>query len=165
MSCVKYLFRSPLRDLRSNLISTIMPGAFQGLSALRKLDLSNNRIGCLTPDMFQGLTNLTKLNLSGNILSTLDSGVFQELHSLKQVNFNSDFLSCDCGLRWVPGYFPTSTAWLGDETVCAYPKSLHGKPLRGLRESQLSCGECLTGNVMHMNEVVHHYPPSNSMKT
>uniref|UniRef100_A0A8C7URW1 Adhesion G protein-coupled receptor A2 n=1 Tax=Oncorhynchus mykiss TaxID=8022 RepID=A0A8C7URW1_ONCMY len=78
-------------------------------------DLSNNRIGCLTPDMFQGLTNLTKLN------------------------FNSDFLSCDCGLRWVPGYFPTSTAWLGDETVCAYPKSLHGKPLRGLRESQLSC--------------------------
>uniref|UniRef100_A0A8C7D245 Adhesion G protein-coupled receptor A2 n=1 Tax=Oncorhynchus kisutch TaxID=8019 RepID=A0A8C7D245_ONCKI len=78
-------------------------------------DLSNNRIGCLTPDMFQGLTNLTKLN------------------------FNSDFLSCDCGLRWVPGYFPTSTASLGDETVCAYPKSLHGKPLRGLRESQLSC--------------------------
>ncbi|XP_014027486.2 adhesion G protein-coupled receptor A2 [Salmo salar] len=126
-------------DLRSNLISTIMPGAFQSLSDLRKLDLSNNRIGCLTPDMFQGLTNLTKLNLSGNILSTLDSGVFQELPSLKLVNFNSDFLSCDCGLRWVPGYFHTSAVRLGDETVCAYPKSLHGKPLRGLRESQLSC--------------------------
>uniref|UniRef100_A0A674EXP4 Adhesion G protein-coupled receptor A2 n=1 Tax=Salmo trutta TaxID=8032 RepID=A0A674EXP4_SALTR len=80
-------------------------------------------------------------NLSGNILSTLDSGVFQELPSLKLVNFNSDFLSCDCGLRWVPGYFRTSAVRLGDETVCAYPKSLHGKPLRGLRESQLSCGE------------------------
>lgn len=81
-------------------------------------------------------------------------------------NFNSDFLSCDCGLRWVPGYFRTRTARrLGDETICAYPRNLHGKPLRGLRESQLSCGECLTGNVMHMNEVVRHYPPSNSMKT
>ncbi|KAL0979422.1 hypothetical protein UPYG_G00184870 [Umbra pygmaea] len=125
--------------LRSNLISTIMPGAFLHLPELRKLDLSNNRIGCLTSDMFQGLTNLTKLNMSGNILSTLDPGVLQELPSLKLVNFNSDFLSCDCGLRWVPGYFRTSTARLGDETVCAYPKSLHGKPLRGLRESQLSC--------------------------
>ncbi|KAM6945123.1 adhesion G protein-coupled receptor A2 [Lycodopsis pacificus] len=126
-------------DLKHNLISTIMPGAFQGLSELRKLDLSNNRIGCLTADMFQGLTNLTKLNLSGNIVSTMDPGVFQELPSLKLVNFNSDYLSCDCGLRWVPGYFRSSSARLGDETLCAYPRSLRGNPLRGLKESQLSC--------------------------
>ncbi|XP_032372862.1 adhesion G protein-coupled receptor A2 [Etheostoma spectabile] len=126
-------------DLKHNLISTIMSGAFQGLSELRKLDLSNNRIGCLTADMFQGLSNLTKLNLSGNIISTMDPGVFQELPSLKLVNFNSDYLSCDCGLRWVPGFFRSSSARLGDETLCAYPRSLKGKPLRGLRESQLSC--------------------------
>ncbi|XP_061527493.1 adhesion G protein-coupled receptor A2 isoform X2 [Phycodurus eques] len=127
-------------DLKHNLISTIMPGAFQGLSELRKLDLSNNRIGCLTSDMFQGLTNLTKLNLSGNIISTLDPDVFQELPSLKLVNFNSEYLSCDCGLHWIPGFFRSSSARLGDETLCAYPRSLRGKPLRGLRESQLSCG-------------------------
>ncbi|KAM9394516.1 adhesion G protein-coupled receptor A2 [Pholidichthys leucotaenia] len=126
-------------DLKHNLISTIMPGAFQGLSELRKLDLSNNRIGCLTADMFQGLTNLTKLNLSGNIISTMDPGVFDELQSLKLVNFNSDYLSCDCGLRWMPGFFRSSSARLGDETLCAYPRSLKGKPLRELRESQLSC--------------------------
>uniref|UniRef100_A0A671UBR3 Adhesion G protein-coupled receptor A2 n=1 Tax=Sparus aurata TaxID=8175 RepID=A0A671UBR3_SPAAU len=133
--------RTVTLDLKHNLISTIMPGAFQGLSELRKLDLSNNRIGCLTADMFQGLTNLTKLILSGNIISTLDPGVFQELPSLKLVNFNSDYLTCDCGLRWVPGFFRGSSARLGDETLCAYPRSLKGKPLRGLRESQLSCGE------------------------
>ncbi|XP_076010404.1 adhesion G protein-coupled receptor A2 [Genypterus blacodes] len=126
-------------DLKHNLISTIMPGAFQGLSELRKLDLSNNRIGCLTPDMFQGLTNLTKLNLSGNIISTMEPGFFQELPSLKLVNFNSDYLSCDCGMRWVPGFFRSSSARLGDETLCAFPRTLRGKPLRGLRESQLSC--------------------------
>uniref|UniRef100_A0A7N9AZ42 Adhesion G protein-coupled receptor A2 n=1 Tax=Mastacembelus armatus TaxID=205130 RepID=A0A7N9AZ42_9TELE len=102
-------------------------------------DLSDNRIGCVTADMFQGLTNLTKLNLSGNIISTMDPTVFQELPSIKLVNFNSDYLSCDCGLRWVPGFFRSSSAWLGDETLCAYPRSLKGKPLRGLRESQLSC--------------------------
>uniref|UniRef100_A0A665W145 Adhesion G protein-coupled receptor A2 n=1 Tax=Echeneis naucrates TaxID=173247 RepID=A0A665W145_ECHNA len=102
-------------------------------------DLSNNRIGCLTADMFLGLTNLTKLNLSGNIISTMDSGVFQELPSLKLVNFNSDHLSCDCGLRWVPGFFRSSSARLGEETLCAYPRSLRGKPLRGLKENHLSC--------------------------
>ncbi|KAM8864849.1 LOW QUALITY PROTEIN: adhesion G protein-coupled receptor A2 [Synchiropus picturatus] len=133
------LFALEKLDLKHNLISTIMPGAFHGLSELRKLDLSNNRIGCLIADMFQGLTNLTKLNLSGNIISTLDSGVFQELPSLKLVNFNSEYLSCDCGLRWIPGFFRSTSARLGDETLCAYPRSLRGKPLRGLRESQLSC--------------------------
>eukprot|EP00064_Thunnus_orientalis_P007562 superscaffoldBa00000849_g7584 len=137
--CGKKGPESPLRDLKHNLISTIKPGAFQGLSELRKLDLSNNRIGCLAADMFQGLTNLTKLNLSGNIISTMDPGVFQELPSLKLVNFNSEYLSCDCGLRWVPGFFRGSSARLGDETLCAYPSNLRGKPLRGLRESQLSC--------------------------
>ncbi|XP_028312511.1 adhesion G protein-coupled receptor A2 [Gouania willdenowi] len=126
-------------DLKHNLISTIMPGAFQGLSELRKLDLSNNRIGCLSAETFQGLTNLTKLNLSGNIISTMDPGVFEELPSLKLVNFNSEYLSCDCGLHWVPSFFRSSSARLGDETLCAYPRSLRGKPLRGLRESHLSC--------------------------
>ncbi|KAG9354785.1 hypothetical protein JZ751_001498 [Albula glossodonta] len=110
------------------------------LSLLFLRDLSDNRIGCLTADMFQGLTNLSKLNLSSNILSSLEPGLFQELPSLKLVNFNSEYLSCDCGLRWVPGYFRSSSARLGDETLCAYPRSLHGKPLRGLRESQLTCG-------------------------
>ncbi|XP_036434452.1 adhesion G protein-coupled receptor A2 isoform X1 [Colossoma macropomum] len=126
-------------DLRNNLISTIMPGAFQSLTALRKLDLSNNRIGCLTPEMFQGLTNLTKLNISGNIFSSLEPSIFQELPSLKLVNFDSEFLSCDCGLRWVPGFFRSSSARLGDETYCSYPRRFQNRPLRELRESDLSC--------------------------
>ncbi|KAL6456794.1 hypothetical protein MHYP_G00353380 [Metynnis hypsauchen] len=126
-------------DLRNNLISTIMPGAFQSLTALRKLDLSNNRIGCLTPEMFQGLTNLTKLNISGNIFSSLEPNIFQELPSLKLVNFDSELLSCDCGLQWVPGFFRSSSARLGDETYCSYPRKLQNRLLRDLRESDLSC--------------------------
>ncbi|MCI4381174.1 hypothetical protein PGIGA_G00248810 [Pangasianodon gigas] len=126
-------------DLKNNLISTIMPGAFQSLTALRKLDLSNNRIGCLTPDMFQGLTNLTKLNISGNIFSSLEPNIFQELPSLKLVNFNSEFLSCDCGLQWVPGFFRTSSARLGDETFCTYPRRFQNRRLRELKESDLTC--------------------------
>uniref|UniRef100_A0A8C7ZAB8 Adhesion G protein-coupled receptor A2 n=1 Tax=Oryzias sinensis TaxID=183150 RepID=A0A8C7ZAB8_9TELE len=127
------------RDLKHNLISTIMPGAFQGLSELRRLDLSNNRIGCLTGNMFQGLTNLAKLNLSGNIISTLDSEVFEELPSLKRVNFNSDYLTCDCGLRWVPNFLQSRSVQIGSETLCAYPSILRREPLNRLKESQLSC--------------------------
>ncbi|XP_076845234.1 LOW QUALITY PROTEIN: adhesion G protein-coupled receptor A2 [Brachyhypopomus gauderio] len=126
-------------DLRNNLISAVMPGAFQSLTALRRLDLSNNRIGCLTPDIFQGLTNLTKLNISGNIFSSLEPNIFQELPSLKLVNFDSEFLSCDCSLRWVPGFFRTSSAQLGKETLCAYPRRFQNRPLRELRETDLSC--------------------------
>ncbi|XP_030622156.1 adhesion G protein-coupled receptor A2 [Chanos chanos] len=133
------LFALEKLDLRNNLISTIMPGTFLSLTALRKLDLSNNRIGCLSSHMFQGLTNLTKLNLSDNIFASLEPTVFQELPSLKLVNFNSEFLTCDCGLRWVPGFFRSSSARIGDETLCAYPRILHGKPLKSLSESQLSC--------------------------
>ncbi|XP_063049483.1 adhesion G protein-coupled receptor A2 [Engraulis encrasicolus] len=134
------LFALEKLDLRNNLISTIMPGAFQSLTALKKLDLSNNRIGCLTSDMFQGLSNLTKLNLSGNIFSSLDPNVFQELPSLKLVNFNSEFLTCDCGLRWVPSFLHSSSVRLGEDTLCAYPKSLQGKPLRDIKDMRhLSC--------------------------
>ncbi|XP_016105815.1 G-protein coupled receptor 124-like [Sinocyclocheilus grahami] len=137
-------------DLRNNLISTIMPGAFLGLTALRKLDLSSNRIGCLTSEVFQGLTNLTKLNISGNIFSSLDPHLFMELHSLKLLNFHSEFLSCDCGLRWVPGFFHSSSARLGDETLCAYPRRLQNKPLRLLRETDLSCGDELILSNVHI---------------
>uniref|UniRef100_A0A8C2GMX9 Adhesion G protein-coupled receptor A2 n=1 Tax=Cyprinus carpio TaxID=7962 RepID=A0A8C2GMX9_CYPCA len=54
-------------------------------------------------------------------------------------NFHSEFLSCDCGLRWVPGFFRSSSARLGDETLCAYPRRHLNKPLRLLKESELSC--------------------------
>uniref|UniRef100_A0A8C1RVV6 Adhesion G protein-coupled receptor A2 n=1 Tax=Cyprinus carpio TaxID=7962 RepID=A0A8C1RVV6_CYPCA len=88
-------------DLRNNLISTIMPGAFLGL----------------TNKVYLILTSICELNR----------------------NFHSEFLSCDCGLSWVPGFFRSSSARLGDETLCAYPRRHLNKPLRLLKESELSC--------------------------
>ncbi|XP_028655007.1 adhesion G protein-coupled receptor A2 [Erpetoichthys calabaricus] len=126
-------------DLKNNLISTISPHAFQGLLELRKLDLSNNRIGCLSSEMFHGLHNLTKLNLSGNIFSSLELSLFQSLPSLRQVDFKTDFLVCDCNMRWAPTYFHKPFIRLSEDTICAFPSSLKGKPLKGLKESQLTC--------------------------
>ncbi|MGH0133259.1 UNVERIFIED_CONTAM: hypothetical protein FKN15_059331 [Acipenser sinensis] len=49
-------------------------------------------------------------------------------------DFNSPFLTCDCALRWVPGFFRSRAARLSEETLCAYPSSLQGKPLHGALE-------------------------------
>ncbi|XP_066495904.1 adhesion G protein-coupled receptor A2 isoform X2 [Tiliqua scincoides] len=126
-------------DLRNNLISTIQPGAFLGLSELKRLDLSNNRIGCLPSGIFQGLSNLIRLNVSGNIFSSLQLGIFDELLSLKVIDFATEYLTCDCNLLWVLSWTKNRSVQIADKTLCAYPSTLHGKPLRNVRESQMLC--------------------------
>ncbi|XP_019347019.1 adhesion G protein-coupled receptor A2 isoform X1 [Alligator mississippiensis] len=126
-------------DLKNNLINTIQPGAFLGLSELKRLDLSNNRIGCLSTGVFLGLINLMRLNVSGNIFSTLQPGVFDELPSLKLIDFATEYLTCDCNLRWVLPWAQNRSAQISDKTLCIYPRHLHAKPLRSTREGQLRC--------------------------
>ncbi|XP_074856532.1 adhesion G protein-coupled receptor A1 isoform X2 [Carettochelys insculpta] len=126
-------------DLKNNLISTIEPGAFLGLSELKRLDLSNNRIGCLTPEVFVGLNSLHKLNLSGNIFSSLMNGLFSELLALKALHFNTDSLICDCNLNWVLQWARNASVRIAEETVCAYPSSLRGLAFHNLKENQLIC--------------------------
>eukprot|EP00079_Xenopus_tropicalis_P009192 XP_002933000.1 PREDICTED: adhesion G protein-coupled receptor A2 [Xenopus tropicalis] len=126
-------------DLKNNLISRLEPGAFLGLSELKRLDLSNNRIGCVTATAFQGLSSLNRLSLSGNIFSTLNPGVFDEVPSLKVVDFSTEHLTCDCHLRWIASWTKNGTAQVSDKTMCAYPSALRNRPLRSLRENQLTC--------------------------
>ncbi|XP_066536059.1 adhesion G protein-coupled receptor A3 isoform X2 [Hoplias malabaricus] len=126
-------------DLRSNLISTVEPGAFYGLSRLKRLDLSDNRIGCLSPEMFLDLGNLSKLNLSGNIFSTLPEGLFLHLSSLRVLHFSTDYLFCDCQLEWLLRWAKARSVRVGNDTVCMYPTHLHGHAFRSLREHQLIC--------------------------
>uniref|UniRef100_A0A667ZQG1 Adhesion G protein-coupled receptor A1 n=1 Tax=Myripristis murdjan TaxID=586833 RepID=A0A667ZQG1_9TELE len=103
------------RDLKNNLISTVEPGAFRGLLALRRLDLSNNRIGCLSPEMFVDLGNLSKLH------------------------FSTETLFCDCQLEWLLLWARASSVRIGNDTVCVFPTHLHGLEFRNLREQQLRC--------------------------
>ncbi|CAJ0944620.1 unnamed protein product [Ranitomeya imitator] len=128
------------RDLKNNLISKMEPGAFLGLPELKRLDISNNRIGCVLPAAFQGLSSLSRLFLSGNIFSTLGPGVFDELPSLKLVDFSTDFLTCDCHLQWIATWAKNGSAKISDRTLCSYPSALRERPLRNLKESQLTCG-------------------------
>ncbi|XP_048368574.1 adhesion G protein-coupled receptor A2 isoform X1 [Sphaerodactylus townsendi] len=126
-------------DLKNNLISTIQPGAFLGLSNLKRLDLSSNRIGCISEGIFQGLTNLIRLNVSGNIFSSLQFGVFDHLLSLKVIDFATEYLTCDCNMRWVLSWSKNQSIQISDKTLCIYPSTLHGKPVRNVRENQMRC--------------------------
>ncbi|XP_062913303.1 adhesion G protein-coupled receptor A2 [Mobula hypostoma] len=126
-------------DLRSNLISTIQVGAFSGLTSLKRLDLSDNRIGCLNAGMFQSLTNLVRLNISGNIFSTLNPDLLDGLASLKVIDFNTEYLVCDCNVLWVLNWERRKSVRISEETLCAFPKALSGKPFKDLKESQLVC--------------------------
>lgn len=76
------------------------------------------------------------------VIRVVTSPVKMDIISLLR-NFNSDFLTCDCSLHWVPRFFHSSSARLGEETLCAFPRSLRGKQLRGLKENQLSCGKII----------------------
>ncbi|KGL77908.1 putative G-protein coupled receptor 125, partial [Tinamus guttatus] len=125
-------------DLKNNLISTINPGAFMGLSSLKRLDLTNNRIGCLNADVFRGLANLIRLNLSGNLFSTLTEGTFDHLGSLKSLEFQTDFLLCDCNILWMHQWLKERNITVR-ETKCAYPKSLQSQTVTGVKQELLTC--------------------------
>ncbi|XP_069487986.1 adhesion G protein-coupled receptor A3 [Ambystoma mexicanum] len=125
-------------DLKSNILTTIEPGAFVGLSSLKRLDLGNNKISCLNADLFKGLSNLVRLNLSGNLFSSVAPGTFDHLEALKSLEFQTEYLLCDCNIVWM-------SRWVKDrnitvrETKCAFPKSLLGQPVTGVRQDLLTC--------------------------
>ncbi|XP_030882132.1 adhesion G protein-coupled receptor A3 [Leptonychotes weddellii] len=127
-----------LKDLRNNLISSIDPGAFWGLSSLKRLDLTNNRIGCLNADIFRGLANLVRLNLSGNLFSSLSQGTFDYLGSLRSLEFQTEYLLCDCNILWMHRWVKERNITVRD-TRCVYPKALQAQPVTGVRQELLTC--------------------------
>ncbi len=62
-----------------------MNGAFDGLSALSRLDLSANRIRTVSKRAFSGLDSLRQLNLVRNPISTINSNAFSPLHELHEL--------------------------------------------------------------------------------
>ncbi|XP_019633481.1 PREDICTED: uncharacterized protein LOC109476905 [Branchiostoma belcheri] len=60
-------------------VSTVQPGAFQGLPLLKTLSLRDNRISSLEPDTFLGLERVTDLNLESNAISVISQHAFRGL--------------------------------------------------------------------------------------
>ena len=76
--------------LNRNRISSIQPGAFQGLSNLADLDLANNQIASIQPGAFQGLSNLEHLVLRKNQITSIQPDAFQGLSKLQRLLLNDN---------------------------------------------------------------------------
>ncbi|PIO25969.1 hypothetical protein AB205_0070880, partial [Aquarana catesbeiana] len=55
-------------------------------------------------------------------------------------DFSTEFLTCDCHLSWVAALTKNGSIQISDRTFCSYPSALRDRPLRNLKESQLTCG-------------------------
>ncbi|CAH1261704.1 HPS3 [Branchiostoma lanceolatum] len=63
-------------------VSTVRPGAFQGLPSLHTLVLADNRISSLEPDTFLGLKKVKDLSLEKNAISVISQHAFRGLPHL-----------------------------------------------------------------------------------
>uniref|UniRef100_A0A3B5A2H7 Probable G-protein coupled receptor 125 n=1 Tax=Stegastes partitus TaxID=144197 RepID=A0A3B5A2H7_9TELE len=105
------------RDLKNNLISTVEPGAFRGLLALRRLGHGEKSSG------------------------------FRDDERECFKHFSTEALFCDCQLKWLLVWARRNSVRIGNDTVCVFPTHLHGLEFRNLREQQLKCGEDFTGRL------------------
>lgn len=76
------------RELNNNEISwTIedMNGAFDGLTALSRLQLDSNRIKSIGKRAFSGLEHLQHLNLNDNAINSIQSNAFSPIAMLREL--------------------------------------------------------------------------------
>ena len=74
-------------------IVSIEAGTFEGLGALEVLNLSGNRIASIGAGAFEGVPALTVLDLSGNRISSIAAGAFDGLPVLEQLELHENALA------------------------------------------------------------------------
>ncbi|XP_063443007.1 toll-like receptor 4 [Mytilus trossulus] len=114
--------------LARNRIKSISNGIFSAHTVLEDLDLSHNVLVTLMPDSFKGLTNLLRLNLQGNILgknnTEFPKQCFKYLTKLQQLNIKDNRITV----------FPDLSLVLNLQTLNATftNKMTFGQQLQGL---------------------------------
>ena len=79
-------------------LTTLQPGAFDGLRGLFRLWLHDNNLVKLGPNTFVGLSNLAHLYLYGNNLTTLDPDAFAGLANLRTLDLRGNRLTTKPGM-------------------------------------------------------------------
>ena len=79
--------------LSRNQITTLDAGVFLDLQSLQMLQLHRNSITSIVKGAFTGLTNLKTLHLSRNHITTLDAGVFLDLQSLQMLQLHTNSIT------------------------------------------------------------------------
>ena len=67
------------------------------------MDLGFNLLRSIPPDAFSGISSLTLLALDGNPMPSVPEEAFRHLNaSLKGLSLGGRFLTCDCRMAWIP---------------------------------------------------------------
>ena len=81
-------------ELKSNQIESLLPGTFNDVTGVKRLDLTNNRItGNLIAGLAEGLTELEDLVLGYNHIKVLLEGSFEDLAALKRLYIHNNGLT------------------------------------------------------------------------
>ena len=106
--------------LHDNALTELRAGVFDGLTALTQLWLYDNALTALPDDVFDGLTLLTDLDLNDNALTALPDGVFDGLTALTDLDLTNNDLT-----ELPDGVFDALTALtfldLNDNALTALP--------------------------------------------
>jgi len=91
-------------NLPNSGIKGIVPGAFENMDQLERLDLGRNQLTELKASTFRGLRRLRKLKLRLNDIHEVEPFAFLGLHHLKELDLSSSSFR-QTSTRLVPGCF------------------------------------------------------------
>ncbi|XP_076998268.1 polycystin-1 isoform X2 [Tamandua tetradactyla] len=113
------------------------------LQPLLPRDLSHNLLQALDARVLVNLSALTELDIRDNKISSLEEGIFANLFNLTEINLSGNPWVCDCGLAWLPRWAEGQQVHLvrPEDTTCAGPSPLAGRPLLSAPFLAGGCGE------------------------
>ena len=79
-----------LNLLNNAQIEAIVPGAFENMDRLKRLDLGRNQLTELKASTFRGLRRLSELKLHANNINEVATGAFLGLHDLKDLDLSDN---------------------------------------------------------------------------
>lgn len=152
-------------DISQNTLTSIEPGSFSASPALEELILAGNRLTTLPDDLFAnnqlrtldlcdndlqtisastftGLQELATILLSNNLLRTIPEDTFSALGIIERLAFDGNPLTCDCLLRWLPGFLAgSSVPLITTAGTCNSPLALNSSEVSTLSDEDFIC-EC-----------------------
>uniref|UniRef100_A0A8D3DSH0 Slit homolog 1b (Drosophila) n=1 Tax=Scophthalmus maximus TaxID=52904 RepID=A0A8D3DSH0_SCOMX len=124
--------------LTANHLESVRGSMLKGMEGLRMLMLRNNRISCIHNGSFSGLTNVRLLSLYDNQLSTILPGAFDTLPNLSTLNLLANPFNCDCRLSWFGAWLRSRRIVTGNPR-CQGPAFLREIPLQDVAVPDFRC--------------------------